>query len=147
MPTIPKGIDSLPGHQVPDGWSSNWFIQLLKTWLGFGDVRNGTGANGITISGSGTTPVTIGLSTNGVQHSSLQQSVSTSVLGNPTNAAGNVVDIQSTIDGQVFVRKNGTLQWVSGLNITVTTAALTPGGTQGQMTFQNGVLTSQTQAT
>lgn len=34
-----------------------------------------------------------------------------------------------------------------GYTGTVTTAALTGGGVQGSMTFQNGVLISQTQAT
>lgn len=35
----------------------------------------------------------------------------------------------------------------AGLNVTITTAALTTLGTQGSMTFQNGVLTGQVQAT
>jgi hypothetical protein len=34
-----------------------------------------------------------------------------------------------------------------GINATITTAALTPGGTQGSMTFTKGVLTAQTPAT
>jgi hypothetical protein len=35
----------------------------------------------------------------------------------------------------------------SGLSVTITTAALTGLGTQGSMTFTNGILTAQTQAT
>jgi hypothetical protein len=35
----------------------------------------------------------------------------------------------------------------SGLSVTITTAALTTLGTQGSMTFVNGILTAQTQAT
>lgn len=35
----------------------------------------------------------------------------------------------------------------SGLSVTITTAALTALGTQGNMTFTNGILTAQTQAT
>jgi len=35
----------------------------------------------------------------------------------------------------------------SGLTVTITTAALTGGGTQGSMTFTNGILTAQTPAT
>jgi hypothetical protein len=35
----------------------------------------------------------------------------------------------------------------SGLSVTITTAALTPTGTQGSMTFTNGILTAQVQAT
>jgi hypothetical protein len=34
-----------------------------------------------------------------------------------------------------------------GLSATITTAALTPTGTTGSMTFVNGILTAQTQAT
>jgi hypothetical protein len=34
-----------------------------------------------------------------------------------------------------------------GYTGTVTTAALTPGGTQGSMVFENGILLSQVQAT
>ena len=34
-----------------------------------------------------------------------------------------------------------------GINATITTAKLTTGGTTGSMTFTNGILTSQTQAT
>lgn len=35
----------------------------------------------------------------------------------------------------------------AGYTGTITTAALTGGGTQGSMTFQHGILTAQTQAT
>jgi hypothetical protein len=35
----------------------------------------------------------------------------------------------------------------SGLSVTITTAKLTPGGTNGSMTFTNGILTAQTAAT
>lgn len=41
----------------------------------------------------------------------------------------------------------GTAASQSGLSVTITTAALTGGGAQGSMTFTNGVLTAQTQAT
>lgn len=34
-----------------------------------------------------------------------------------------------------------------GITVTITTAALTGGGAQGSMTFQNGILVAQTQAT
>lgn len=34
-----------------------------------------------------------------------------------------------------------------GLSVTITTAKLTSGGTEGSMTFTNGLLTAQTQAT
>jgi hypothetical protein len=35
----------------------------------------------------------------------------------------------------------------TGLSVTITTAKLTPTGTNGSMTFTNGILTAQTQAT
>jgi len=35
----------------------------------------------------------------------------------------------------------------SGISVTITTSALTLTGTQGSMTFTNGILTAQTQAT
>ena len=35
----------------------------------------------------------------------------------------------------------------TGLSVTITTAKLTPTGTNGSMTFTNGILTSQTQST
>lgn len=41
----------------------------------------------------------------------------------------------------------GTAATESGLSVTITTAKLTSGGTDGSMTFTNGVLTSQTPAT
>jgi hypothetical protein len=34
-----------------------------------------------------------------------------------------------------------------GITATITTAKLTPGGSNGSMTFKNGLLTAQTQAT
>lgn len=41
----------------------------------------------------------------------------------------------------------GTAASQSGLTVTITTAKLTSGGTDGSMTFTNGVLTAQTPAT
>jgi hypothetical protein len=35
----------------------------------------------------------------------------------------------------------------TGITVTITTAKLTTGGTNGSMTFTNGILTAQTQAT
>jgi hypothetical protein len=50
--------------------------------------------------------------------------------------------------GQVLVSGgSGTPTWVTGLSVTITTAKLTPTGTNGSMTFTDGILTSQTQAT
>lgn len=42
---------------------------------------------------------------------------------------------------------SGTIIPTGGISVTITTAALTTLGTQGSMTFTNGILTAQTQAT
>jgi hypothetical protein len=39
------------------------------------------------------------------------------------------------------------LAYPKGLNVTITTAKLTPGGATGSMTFVNGILTAQVAAT
>lgn len=41
----------------------------------------------------------------------------------------------------------GTIIPTGGISVTITTAKLTTGGTNGSMTFTNGILTAQTQAT
>jgi hypothetical protein len=114
MPSIPKGIDSLPTTQIPDQWTKKWFITLLRTWLRAADVRNATQGTGIVITGNGTTPATI----------------STSFTGTPP----------ITVTG-------ANISLTGGLTATITTAKLTNTGTQGSMTFTNGLLTAQTQAT
>ena len=61
----------------------------------------------------------------------------TAQIGTGTPAAGKYVD-------------GGTGAWTAiptGISATITTAALTVGGTQGSMTFVNGILTAQVQAT
>lgn len=44
-----------------------------------------------------------------------------------------------------FLRQNAMLN--PGITVTVATAKLTAGGVNGSMTFTNGILTAQTQAT
>jgi len=46
-------------------------------------------------------------------------------------------------EGLVTAASNGP----TGLSVTITTAALTIGGTQGSQTYVDGVLTAQVQAT
>jgi hypothetical protein len=41
----------------------------------------------------------------------------------------------------------GTIIPTGGITVTITTAKITSGGTNGSMTFTNGILTAQTQAT
>jgi len=99
MPTIPPGIDSIPSNQIPNTFSSAWFINFIRTWLRAADVRNATAGPGITITGQGIIPATI------------------SVTGGLTGT------------------------------IIITTAKLTPGGTEGSLTYIDGILTAQTPAT
>lgn len=49
--------------------------------------------------------------------------------------------------GLVAYVKSGSPAGIGGISVVITTAALTPAGAQGSMTFVNGVLTAQTQAT
>jgi hypothetical protein len=59
-----------------------------------------------------------------------------------TAAAGQVPAL-SALSGQITTSQLP----ASGITATITTAALTIAGTQGSMTFQNGILTAQTPAT
>ena len=59
----------------------------------------------------------------------------------PGLVAGTNVSITGTWPNQTINAST------AGLSVTVTTAKLTSGGTQGSMTFTNGLLTSQVQAT
>lgn len=55
---VGKGVQAIPGAQIPSEWSQQWFIQFITTWLAPADVRNATG-QGINIQGQGTTPATL----------------------------------------------------------------------------------------
>lgn len=129
MPTIPNGIDSLPATQVPTVWSKGWFTGLLLTWLRAADVRNATAGPGITITGKGIIPATISLT------------IFTSTVQGVVPASG----------GSATTYLNGAGAFINplsgGLSVTITTAKLTTSGTQGSMTFTNGILTAQTAAT
>ena len=56
-----------------------------------------------------------------------------------------VVAHQNTPNGVIYVKQSTPLS--AGISVTITTAKLTVTGTNGSMTFTNGILTSQTQAT
>ena len=57
------------------------------------------------------------------------------------NGSGSPITASTTIP---YANISGT---PTGVSATITTAKLTPGGANGSMTFTNGILTSQTQAT
>lgn len=56
-----------------------------------------------------------------------------------TQNSNNVAITGGTIQGTVIP--------TGGISVTITTSKLTSGGSDGSMTFTNGILTSQTQAT
>lgn len=66
-----------------------------------------------------------------------------SILGNPTSSSGAIEPCG--LGAQLAF--TGTNLNTVGLSVTITTASLTAMGSQGNMTFTNGVLTAQTPAT
>ena len=56
-----------------------------------------------------------------------------------------VVAHQNTPNGVIYVKQSTPLS--AGISVTITTAKLTTLGTNGSMTFTNGILTAQTQST
>jgi hypothetical protein len=56
-----------------------------------------------------------------------------------------VVAHQNTSNGVIYVKQSTPLS--AGISVTITTAKLTTIGTNGSMTFTNGILTAQTQST
>ena len=76
----------------------------------------------------------------------------TSLKGDVTaSGPGSANSKVQSISGVTLDRINGNLKLsqlpTSGLSATITTAKLTSGGTEGSMTFTNGLLTSSTPAT
>lgn len=83
---------------------------------------------------------TIAIAANGIVNSLLAQMPANTLKGNNTGGVANAADLT--------VAQTLTLLGLSGgITIVITTAALTGGGTTGTMTFTNGILTAQTQAT
>ena len=133
-------------------------------------IGNGTGYNlnkltagtGITIANS---PGNIAISSNlgltpGTYGSASQVPVFVvNALGNLASVTNTTIAITSSqISGIIAIANGGTgantaagarsnLGLGSGLSTTITTAKLTSGGTNGSMTFVNGILTAQSQAT
>lgn len=63
-------------------------------------------------------------------------------------AAGSNISITGTTTQTIAVTGLGTMAFQNtGISATITTAKLTAGGADGSMTFTNGILTAQTQAT
>jgi len=68
-------------------------------------------------------------------------------LGLGTIAVQNADNVAITGGTLTGVSVSGTIVPTSGITRTITTAKLTTGGTNGSMTFTNGILTASTQAT
>lgn len=66
-----------------------------------------------------------------------------------TNAESHADSVASTAqaNAQAYSNAQLTAAFALGISVTITTAALTSTGTQGSMTFVNGLLTHQVQAT
>jgi hypothetical protein len=67
--------------------------------------------------------------------------------GSPTTTTQTTGDNTTKIATTAFVNASITQALSTGISATIVTAALTGGGTQGSMTFTNGLLTAQTPAT
>lgn len=96
-PKLPvgKGIQAIPTIQIPDQWSAEWFSQFIQVWLSQGDYRNAvTPDDTVTITTkSASAPASIAVGTNSITPNQLAKANPNTVLGNPTSALANVVDV------------------------------------------------------
>jgi len=129
LPPIPQ--DKIEENTRWRDWFRNLGTYIQQAQVGntvWSIVQGGTGAS--TANGARTN---LGLGSMAVENSS-----SVSITGGTING---VAITGSTIP---YSNVTGT---PSGLSVTINTAKLTTLGTNGSMTFTNGILTSQTQAT
>jgi len=129
LPPIPQ--DKIEENTRWREWFRNLGTYIQQAQVGntvWSIVQGGTGAS--TANGARTN---LGLGSMAVENSS-----SVSITGGTING---VAITGSTIP---YSNVTGT---PSGLSVTINTAKLTTLGTNGSMTFTNGILTSQTQAT
>jgi hypothetical protein len=107
--------------------------------------------------GAGTVTLTPASGTiNGNSSFALLQNQSVAVVFDGTNFATTIIPVvpanTPAVTGKYLTGYNSTtgafsVSATAGISATITTAALTGGGTQGSMTFVNGILTAQVQAT
>ncbi len=128
LPPQPYGVP--PDHSYWNDW-----YQKLRALINSGVVFSVNGRTGaVTIISADVTGAL------GFTPANINSPTFTGDPKAPTPAPG---DNDTSIATTAFVTAAITI----GLNITITTAKLTAGGTNGSMTFTNGVLTAQVAAT
>jgi hypothetical protein len=129
-------------YDVVDARWENTAPTAARDAMGLG---TGNPTNGQMLIGNGTDFTTAALTagtgiavTNGVGSATIATNL----------AAGSNISITGTTTQTIAVTGLGTMAFQNtGISATITTAKLTAGGADGSMTFTNGILTAQTQAT
>ena len=104
----------------------------------------GGAIGGVGISGSTVNGTPIGATSPSTGKFTSLQATGTTILDTLTGYLKGSSGTVSAVSTIPYSDISGT---PTGLSVTITTAKLTPTGTNGSMTFTNGILTSQTQAT
>jgi hypothetical protein len=132
-PDIPIATDGAgKGTSLNPVWR-RWFIDLVKF------INKSGGLDGA-VPQTATLTVESPLDGGGTIGTGLTLSfapvAANAVLVGPPSGAAAVPTFRALVAGDL-----------PGISVTITTAKLTPGGTNGSMTFTNGILTNQVQAT
>jgi hypothetical protein len=130
---------------VYDGVDARWENTAPTAARDAMGLGTGNPTNGQMLIGNGTDFTTAALTagtgiavTNGVGSATIATNL----------AAGSNISITGTTTQTIAVTGLGTMAFQNtGISATITTAKLTAGGADGSMTFTNGILTAQTQAT
>ena len=104
----------------------------------------GGAIGGVGITGSNVNNTPIGVTTPSTGKFTSLQATGTTILGTLNGYLKGTSGTVSAVSAIPYSDISGT---PTGLSVTITTAKLTTGGANGSMTFTNGILTSQTQAT
>jgi hypothetical protein len=163
------GLGTIPGNgQLLIGNGTGYSLRTLFAGTGI-SITNGSGAISITnslpdqtvvLNGAGTNVVTgtypdFTITSTAVTSVNGAGSVNGITLTGTVTSSGNLtlggtlsgVDLTSQVTGILPVANGGTGTSTPGVTATITTAKLTSLGSNGSMTFVNGLLTAQTPAT